>query len=70
MRLFAVNVTVKPRDIVLFMSDAAWTPLSRYLLEKTVCRAILEHFSDVPTAVFQAASRTGRWDDTTVVARG
>jgi len=28
----------------------------------------MQHFSDVPGAVLDAASRTGRWDDMTVVA--
>ncbi len=51
------------------MSDGAWTPLgSPYLMRKTVMGAVGRHFSDVPQAILDAAQRTGRWDDMTVVA--
>jgi hypothetical protein len=50
------------------MTDGAWTPLSPYLIEKAVRGVLLQHFSEVPSAVLDAASRTGRWDDMTVVA--
>ena len=66
---FPIHATLQPRDILLLMTDGAWTPLSSpYLLEKAVRGAALQHFSDVPGAVLDAASRTGRWDDMTVVA--
>ncbi len=65
---FPIRATLKPRDIVLLMTDGAWTPLGPYLLEKAARGAVLQHFSDVPGAVLDAASRTGRWDDMTVVA--
>lgn len=65
---FTFGVTLRLRNIVLLMTDGAWTPLSPYLLEKAARSLILEHFSDVPTAVLNAAGRTGRWDDMTVVA--
>jgi len=65
---FTFSTTLKPRDILLLMTDGAWTPLSPYLLEKAVRKAALQHFSDVPVAVLDAAGRTGRWDDMTVVA--
>ena len=53
---------------MLLLTDGAWTPLSSYLLEKAVRGVLLQHFSDVPGAVLDAAGRTGRWDDMTVVA--
>lgn len=65
---FTFSFTIKHRDTVLLMTDGAWTPLSPYLIEKTTRKAMIEHFSDVPSAVLTAASRTGRWDDMTVVA--
>lgn len=67
-RPFTFGVTLKLRDVVLLMTDGAWTPLSPFLMERAVRSVILQHFSDVPTAVLAAASRTGRWDDMTVVA--
>jgi serine/threonine protein phosphatase PrpC len=65
---FTFSVTLKPRDIVLLMSDGAWTPLGPYLIEKTVRPAALQHFSEVPVALLDAAGKTGRWDDMTVIA--
>ena len=63
-----IRHALKPRDIVLLMSDGAWSPLSPYLLRRAVRGAVGQHFSEVPSAVLQAAGRTGRWDDMTVVA--
>jgi len=44
------------------------TPLGPYVIEKTVRPAALQHFSEVPVALLDAAGKTGRWDDMTVVA--
>jgi serine/threonine protein phosphatase PrpC len=63
-----IRRVLEPRDIVLLMSDGAWSPLTPYLLQRAVRRATGQHFSDVPGSVLQAAGRTGRWDDMTVVA--
>jgi serine/threonine protein phosphatase PrpC len=65
---YTFAVSLKSRDIVLLLTDGAWTPLSPYLIEKAVRGVLLKHFSEVPPAVLDAASRTGRWDDMTVVA--
>jgi hypothetical protein len=59
---------LRPREIVLLMSDGAWSPLSLYALRRAVGQTLGGHFSDVPGAVLSAAGRTGRWDDMTVVA--
>jgi serine/threonine protein phosphatase PrpC len=60
---------LSPRDIVLLMSDGAWSPLSPYLLQRAARGALGHHFSEVPAAVLRAGSKTGRcWDDMTVVA--
>lgn len=63
-----IRRVLQPREVVLLMSDGAWSPLSPYLLQRAVRHALGQHLSDVPSAVIQAASRTGRWDDMTVVA--
>lgn len=47
--------------------DGASTPLGPYLIEKTVRPAALQHFSEVPVALLDAAGKTGRYDDMTVV---
>ncbi len=65
---FVFSLAPKHKDIVLLMTDGAWTPLSPYLIEKTTRKAALEHFSEVPAALLNTASKTGRWDDMTVVA--
>jgi len=65
---FTFSLILKPRDVLLLMTDGAWTPLKPYLIEKAIRKSTLEHFSDVPSAVLEAASRSGRWDDMTVIA--
>lgn len=61
-------VTLRSRDILLLLSDGAWTPLSLYLLKRAVRSVALKHFSEVPQAVLDAAGRSGRADDMTTVA--
>lgn len=63
-----ISLNLQPRDIFLLLSDGAWTPLSPYLLQKAVVSAALKHFSEVPQAVLDASSRTGRPDDMTALA--
>jgi serine/threonine protein phosphatase PrpC len=65
---FPIRLTLGAGDVLLLLSDGAWTPLSPYLLQKAVASAAARHFSEVPQAVLQAAGRTGRADDTTAVA--
>jgi serine/threonine protein phosphatase PrpC len=63
-----INVTLKPRDVFLLLSDGAWIPLSLYLIQRAVVNSMIKHFSEVPHAVLDAAGRTGRADDMTAVA--
>ena len=63
-----LHLQLQPREVVLLLSDGAWTPLSLELLRRAVVGAALKHFSEVPEAVLDAASRTGRTDDMTAVA--
>jgi len=63
-----IHFQLQPRDVLLLLSDGAWTPLSLELLRRAVVGASLKHFSEVPQAVLDAASRTGRADDMTAVA--
>ena len=63
-----INLTLEPQDILLLLSDGAWTPLNPYLLTKAVRSVEGEHFAEVPTVILDAAERTGRPDDMTAVA--
>jgi len=63
-----INLTLEPNDILLLLTDGAWTPLNPYLLSRAVRSVEGEHFSEVPTAILDAAARTGRPDDMTAVA--
>ena len=65
---FPLRLTLSAGDILLLLSDGAWTPLNLYLLQKTVVSAALKHFSEVPQAILDAAGRAGRADDMTAVA--
>jgi hypothetical protein len=65
---FTFTAVLKPRDVALLMTDGAWTPISPYVTEKALHGVFLQHFSEVPSAMITAASRTGRWDDMAVVA--
>lgn len=55
-------------DILLILTDGAWTPLGPVRLERAARKAALGHFSDVPAAVLEAAGQQGRADDMTAVA--
>ena len=65
---FPIRQPLSPGDTLLLMSDGAWTPLGPYLLTKAVLGEMGRHFSEVPPAILDAAGRTGRPDDMTVVA--
>jgi serine/threonine protein phosphatase PrpC len=65
---FAIRQPLSRGDILLLMSDGAWTPLGPYLLTRAVLATIGQHFSEVPSAILEAAGRKGRLDDMTVVA--
>ena len=63
-----IRRALQPRDVLLLMTDGAWTPLSPYILGRTLRQKAVAHFSDVPVAILDAAGRHGRADDMTVVA--
>ena len=54
-------------DIVLLMSDGAWTPLAVSRLRDTIAAAALGRLADLPEVILREASRTGVADDMTVV---
>jgi serine/threonine protein phosphatase PrpC len=60
--------TLAPRDILLLLSDGAWTPLGTAGIERSVRSMTMKAFVDLPAAVLDAASKHGRTDDMTAVA--
>jgi serine/threonine protein phosphatase PrpC len=65
---FAFRCVLAPRDVLLLVSDGAWTPLGSAVLDRAVRAAFARPFADLPSAVLDAASRRGRADDMTAVA--
>ena len=63
-----VRHQMAPHDILLLLTDGAWTPLGPLRLERAARKAALVHFSDVPPAILEAAGQRGRADDMTAVA--
>jgi serine/threonine protein phosphatase PrpC len=58
-----------PGDILLLLSDGAYTPMPAPELQKTIVTAAVRHFSEVPQAVIaRAAKYGGLADDSTCVA--
>ena len=64
----AFRDTLGVRDVLLLVSDGAWTPLGMAGLERAVRSMTTRAFTDVPAAVLDQASRRGRADDMAVVA--
>jgi serine/threonine protein phosphatase PrpC len=64
---FPIRHALSPGEIFLLLSDGAWTPLSLYALKTVVQGTMARHFSEVSTAIIEAAGRTGRADDMTAV---
>ncbi len=65
---FPIQCPLKTGDILLLLSDGAWTPLGIYLLKKVVLGRLGKHFSELPPAILEAAGRAGCADDMTAVA--
>lgn len=63
-----IHERLAARDIVLLMSDGAWTPLQPTAIQRVVMGLTMRHLSDVPPALLDLAGAKGRADDMTVVA--
>jgi serine/threonine protein phosphatase PrpC len=62
-----IHTRLRHRDTVLLLSDGVWAPLGTYRLQQVVAGAALKRFAELPDAILNAASRTGRADDMTAV---
>ncbi len=65
---FTFKLDLLPGDVLLLLSDGAWTPIPASLLQRTVTTAAVRHFSDVPSSVLDVAGKNGFADDATCVA--
>ncbi|MEO5822444.1 MAG: SpoIIE family protein phosphatase [Vicinamibacteraceae bacterium] len=63
-----IHERLAARDVVLLMSDGAWTPLQPPAIQRLVMGLTTRHLSDVPGALLDMAGAKGRADDMTVVA--
>jgi serine/threonine protein phosphatase PrpC len=63
-----IHERLAARDVVLLMSDGAWTPLQPPAMQRIVMGLTTRHLSDVPPALLDVAGAKGRADDMTVVA--
>lgn len=58
---------VQDRDLILLMTDGAWTRFSLYQLAQTVMKNLLS-LPDLPNSILKQASKGGICDDMTVAA--
>jgi len=65
---FPIHQRINRGDILLLMSDGAWTPLNLPKLRNLWSRSLSLHFSEFPAIILDEAGRSGRADDMTVVA--
>lgn len=65
---FPIHQLINRGDLLLLMSDGAWTPLNLQKLERIRIKAMSLHPSDLPGLILEEAGRSGRADDMTVVA--
>ena len=65
---FVFKECLRPRDVLVLLSDGAWGPLGSSGIERSVRASLSKHLSETPGAILDAASRHGRGDDMTAVA--
>jgi serine/threonine protein phosphatase PrpC len=63
-----IHEQLRSGDVVLLMSDGAWSPLSLSAIHRVVVSGALRHFADLPPDLLEAAGKKGRADDMTVIA--
>ena len=63
----AIHQRVQPGDVLLLMSDGAWTPLGLPKLQALRAKALHRHPSEFPGLILDEAGKHGRADDMTVV---
>src|SRR5712692_9777639 len=61
------ELAVQDRDLLLLMTDGAWTRFSVYLLAQTVMKSLM-NLPELPDAILRQAAKGGVSDDMTVAA--
>lgn len=64
---FPIHHRVRSGDVLLLMSDGAWTPLGLTSIQRVVAKARSRHLSEMPSTLLEEAGKHGRADDMTVV---
>lgn len=64
---FPIHQQVGSGDVLLLMSDGAWTPLNLARLRAIRSKSLSRHISELPLMILDEAGRSGRADDMTVV---
>jgi serine/threonine protein phosphatase PrpC len=64
---FPLHFTIEPGELLLMMTDGAWTPLSHARLRQALARRATLPTVDLASALLDEAGRTGRADDMTIV---
>jgi serine/threonine protein phosphatase PrpC len=67
---FPLHVPFAHGELLLLLSDGAWTQLSLPRLRTIISGFALGRTAELPDAILREASRTGRADDMTVVVAG
>ena len=65
---FAIHHRIQSGDILLLMSDGAWTPLNLGKLQALRAKSFNHHFSEFPMMILDEAGKNGNADDMTVIA--
>jgi len=65
---FPIHRQVQPGDVLMLMSDGAWTPLNLTKMKALRAKALSRHFSEFPAIFLDEAGKNGRADDMTAVA--
>lgn len=65
---FPIHLRTHPGDVLLLMSDGAWTPLNLAALQRLWARSLGRHFTEFPSMILDESGKAGRADDMTVIA--
>jgi serine/threonine protein phosphatase PrpC len=65
---FPIYLPCNRGDVLLIMSDGAWTPLDIHQLRNLLNKLVFNHLSELPPALLDEAGKYGKKDDMTVIA--
>jgi hypothetical protein len=65
---FPIHEAIEAGEILLLMSDGAWTPLGIPAIQRVLGKAGSRHFSELPSSLLEESGKKGCADDMTVIA--